>query len=123
VVLVDIPAFSRIPPDPSQAHRCAIAPDQEDFSAHAPRSDRTGGDNGGRARTSSSWTPLTVRCAAVVATAIVSVGVGANLAEGGEAAAKHSACVSRTVVSHVPGRMNKVWVIRCVLPRSPINRY
>jgi hypothetical protein len=57
-----------------------------------------------------------------VAAAILTLAGTANVA-GTAAAQRSTGCVKRLVVSHVPGRLDKVWVIRCIPTRPTINRY
>jgi hypothetical protein len=59
---------------------------------------------------------------ASVAAAILSLGVAANVADTADAE-RPTGCVRRLVVSHVPGRLDKVWVLRCIPTRTTINRY
>ena len=59
---------------------------------------------------------------ASVAAAILTLGVGANVADTA-AAQRPTGCVRRLVVSHVPGRLDKVWAIRCIPTHTTIYRY
>jgi hypothetical protein len=56
---------------------------------------------------------------ASVAAAILTLGGAANDAE----AQRSTGCVKRLVVSHVPGRPDKIWVIRCIPTHTTTNRY
>jgi hypothetical protein len=58
---------------------------------------------------------------ASVAAAILSLGVGSNDAVTAEAP-RSAGCVTRLLVGHVPGRLDKVWVIRCIPTRTTIHR-
>jgi hypothetical protein len=58
---------------------------------------------------------------AIVAAAILTLGVDANVADTTEAQ-RSTGCVRRLFVSHVPGRLDKVWVLRCIPTRTTINR-
>jgi hypothetical protein len=60
--------------------------------------------------------------AAFVAAAILTLGGAANDADTAQVQ-RSTGCVNRLAVSHVPGRLDKVWVIRCIPTRTSINRY
>ena len=53
---------------------------------------------------------------------IVTLGGGANVADTAEPQPS-TGCVKRLVISHVPGRLDKVWAIRCIPIRTTINRH
>jgi hypothetical protein len=56
---------------------------------------------------------------ASVAAAILSLGIGGDGAHTAEAE-QSTGCVRRLVVSHVPGRLDKVWVVGCIPIGTPI---
>src|SRR5262245_13332477 len=55
-----------------------------------------------------------------LAAAILTLGADANIADTAEAQ-RSTGCVTRQVVSHVPGHLDKVWVLRCIPTRPTIN--
>jgi hypothetical protein len=59
---------------------------------------------------------------ASVAAAVLLLGVAADAADVADTAeARRSTdCVRRLVVSHVPGRLDKVWVVGCIPIGTPI---
>jgi hypothetical protein len=104
--------------------RVATASEKIDGRHPTPWRSRPGGPTGypTQAQTPRSRSSKTSMLRiAIVAAAILTLGVGANVADTTEIP-RSTLCVRRLLVGHVPGRLDKVWVIPCIPTRTTINR-